>query len=98
MVRSRTLAIVVGVGTLAASTVAGLRHRRRSAQERSSPGGILMPNAASYDVHSRVLLGSLYRGIAGDVAKVAGNKARILEVGCGPGHFRSYSRADTVWP
>jgi ubiquinone/menaquinone biosynthesis C-methylase UbiE len=36
---------------------------------------------------SRLVLGSLFRGIAADVVAVAPSGARVLEVGCGPGHL-----------
>jgi len=51
------------------------------------PGGILIGDAVAYDAHSRLLLGSLFRPIAADVAAVAPEGARVLEVGCGPGHL-----------
>jgi ubiquinone/menaquinone biosynthesis C-methylase UbiE len=51
------------------------------------PGGILIGDAVVYDALSRLLLGSFYRGIAGDVAAVAPTGARVLEVGCGPGRL-----------
>lgn len=46
-----------------------------------------MPDAGSYDTHSRILLGSLFRGIAADIAAAAPKHARVLEVGSGPGHL-----------
>jgi ubiquinone/menaquinone biosynthesis C-methylase UbiE len=49
--------------------------------------GILIGNTTGYDVMSRVALGSFYRGVADDVAAVAPEGARVLEVGCGPGHL-----------
>jgi SAM-dependent methyltransferase len=51
------------------------------------PGGILISDAGAYDRRTGILLGSLYRSIAVDVAAVAGPSARLLEVGCGPGHL-----------
>jgi ubiquinone/menaquinone biosynthesis C-methylase UbiE len=51
------------------------------------PGGILIGDTAAYDALSRLLLGSLYGRIAADVAAVAPDGARVLEVGCGPGHL-----------
>jgi SAM-dependent methyltransferase len=36
---------------------------------------------------SRFITGSLFRGIADDVASAAPRDARVLEVGCGPGHL-----------
>jgi SAM-dependent methyltransferase len=46
-----------------------------------------MPNPPAYDSLSGRLLGSLFRGIAADVAAVVPRGARVLEVGCGPGHL-----------
>ncbi len=51
------------------------------------PGGIVMRDVPIYDAMSRLLLSSFYRGVAADVAQVASPEARILEVGCGPGHL-----------
>jgi SAM-dependent methyltransferase len=51
------------------------------------PGGILIGDAVAYDAHSRLLFGSLFGPIAADVAAVAPDGARVLEVGCGPGHL-----------
>jgi len=50
-------------------------------------GGILIGHAGAYDTLSRLLLGPLIDGIAADVAAVAPAGARVLEVGCGPGHL-----------
>ena len=54
---------------------------------RHVPGGILIGHPATYDRLTRVLLGSLFDGIARDVAAVARPGVRVLEVGCGPGHL-----------
>jgi ubiquinone/menaquinone biosynthesis C-methylase UbiE len=48
---------------------------------------MLVTNVGSYDRMSTFLFGSLFRGIADDVASVAPNDARVLEVGSGPGHL-----------
>jgi ubiquinone/menaquinone biosynthesis C-methylase UbiE len=50
-------------------------------------GGILIGHAGVYDALTRLLLGPLYRRIAADVAAAAPAGARVLEVGCGPGHL-----------
>lgn len=46
-----------------------------------------MANARLYDRLSGVLLGSLYRSIAADIAAAISPQAVVLEVGCGPGHL-----------
>jgi SAM-dependent methyltransferase len=84
MVRPRRLLLLAG---MAAGAVAVLRHGHRAARGRQVPGGILIGDAVVYDTLSRLLLGSLVRRIAGDVAAVAPAGARVLEVGCGPGQL-----------
>ena len=84
MIRPRNLAILAGA---AAGAVAVLRHGRRAAQGHTVAGGILIGHAGVYDTLSRLLLGPLIDGIAADVAAVAPDGARVLEVGCGPGHL-----------
>jgi SAM-dependent methyltransferase len=83
MVRPRTLAVLAG----AAAAVAVLRHGRHATRGHQVPGGILIGDAARYDTMSRLLLGPLVKRIAADVAAVAPEGARVLEVGCGPGHL-----------
>jgi hypothetical protein len=84
MGRRRTLAIPLGA---AGAAVIVERHGRGAASGRSEPGGVLMGDAVGYDALSRLILGSFYRSIAADVAQAAPNGARVLEVGCGPGHL-----------
>jgi SAM-dependent methyltransferase len=84
MVRPRKLVILAGA---AAAAVAAMRHGRRVARGHTVAGGILVGDAGVYDALSRFLLGSLVEGIAADVAAVAPVGARVLEVGCGPGHL-----------
>jgi hypothetical protein len=86
MVRPRKLALLAGA---AAAAVAVMRHGRRATQGHRVPGGILIGDAVVYDALSRLLLGSLVERIAADVAAAAPTGARVLEVGCGPGHCRS---------
>jgi len=82
--------ILLGAGA-AAAAAAVVRHGRGAAKGRKVPGGILIGDAAAYDAHSRLLLGSLFGPIAADVAAVASalapDRARVLEVGCGPGYL-----------
>jgi SAM-dependent methyltransferase len=84
MIRPRNLAILAGA---AAATIAVMRHGRRAARGHTVAGGILIGHAGVYDTLSRLLLGPLYRRIAADAAAVAPAGARVLEVGCGPGHL-----------
>jgi SAM-dependent methyltransferase len=84
MIRPRNLAILAGAAAVA---VAVLRHGRRAARGHTVAGGILIGHAGVYDTLTRRLLGPLYRRIAADVAAVAPAGARVLEVGCGPGHL-----------
>jgi hypothetical protein len=81
MGRSRKLVILAGA---AAATVAVLRQGRHAAQGHTVPGGILVGHAGAYDALSRLLLGPFLARIAADVAAVAPEGARVLEVGCGP--------------
>jgi SAM-dependent methyltransferase len=72
---------------LAAAAAAVARHGRRAAMGHRVPGGILIGDAAVYDTLSRLLLGRFVGRIAADVAAVAPDGARVLEVGSGPGHL-----------
>ena len=83
MARARVVAIGLG---LAAVPIAVLRHRG-VARGREAPGGILIGHVGAYDLHTRWLLGSLFGSIAANVASTASPGARVLEVGCGPGHL-----------
>jgi SAM-dependent methyltransferase len=84
MVRPRTLAVLAGA---AAAAVVVLRHGRHATRGHQVPGGILISSAGRYDTLSRLLLSPLVKRIAADVASVASAGARVLEVGCGPGHL-----------
>jgi SAM-dependent methyltransferase len=72
---------------LLAAAAAAVRHGRRTARGHRVPGGILIGHAGAYDALSRLLLGPFVGRIAADVAAVAPDGARVLEVGCGPGHL-----------
>jgi SAM-dependent methyltransferase len=91
MIRSpvrRTWIVAVGFLAAAAAAVAAVvRHGRAGDPGRTVPGGILVGNVVTYDYLTGFVFGSLLRGIAADVAAVAPNEARVLEVGCGPGHL-----------
>jgi SAM-dependent methyltransferase len=84
MIRPRNLAIVAGAAAVA---VAVLRYGRRATRGHRVAGGILIGHAGVYDALSRLLLGPFLARIAADVAAVAPAGARVLEVGCGPGHL-----------
>lgn len=86
MSRRRTWLIPLGV--VAAGVAFGVvRHGLRS-MGRKVPGGILVSNAALYDALAhRLLLRSLFERVAADIARVAPEGARVLEVGCGPGRL-----------
>jgi len=83
MGRTRTFVILLGV----AAAAAVVRHGRDVAKARTMPSGILMGDAAVYGAVSGVLLGSFFKGIAADIVTVVPGGARVLEVGCGPGHL-----------
>src|SRR5829696_4936605 len=91
MGRPRTLVMLLGAVASAAAVVAVLRHGRSAAKGRKVAGGILIGDAVAYDAMSRLVLGSLFRSVAADVAAVAEatvpDGARVLGVGCGPGHL-----------
>jgi SAM-dependent methyltransferase len=84
MGRSRKFLLLAGA---AAAAVAVVRRGRHAARGHQVPGGILIGDADVYDMLSRLLLGSLFDGIAADAAGVAPEGARVLEVGCGPGRL-----------
>ena len=91
MGRPRKLVILLGAVATAAAGVVVVRHGRGVAKGREEQGGILIGDAAAYDAMCRLLFGSLFGPIAADVAAVAEaiapEGARVLEVGCGPGHL-----------
>lgn len=82
--RPRTFMIVLAA---IAAAVAVVRHVRGHAIGRSEPGGMIMGDAVAYDVLSRLLFGPLFGRIADDVAADVPDGARVLDVGCGPGHL-----------
>jgi SAM-dependent methyltransferase len=91
MGRPRKLVMRLGAVAAAAAGVAVVRHGRGAARGREEQGGILIGDAAASDAMSRLLFGSFFGPIAADVAAVASatapEGARVLEVGCGPGHL-----------
>ena len=84
---SRRRAWLIPLGVAAGVALGVIRHGRRSMGKRVA-GGILVSNAALYDALAhRVLLRSLFDRVAADIARVAPEGARVLEVGCGPGRL-----------
>ena len=72
---------------LAIGAVVLARRARTHTAGRQTPRGILIADPGAYDTHSRLLFGSLFGAIASDIATRASPAARLLEVGCGPGHL-----------
>ena len=85
--RTRTFVILLGAVAAAAAGVAVVRHWHGTSNGRRVMGGILIGNAVAYDEMSRLVLGSFFGPIAADIAAAAPDGARVLEVGCGPGHL-----------
>src|SRR5215218_6907264 len=82
MGRPRRLVFLLGATAVA---LAAVQHVRGATTGHRVPGGILIGDTAIYDVLSRLLLGPFFGRIAADVAAVAPDGARVLEVGCGAG-------------
>jgi SAM-dependent methyltransferase len=78
------LAVLAGAAAAAAVV---LRLGRHATRGHRVPGGILIGGTVLYDTLSRLLLSTLVKGIAADVAAGVPAGARVLEVGCGPGHL-----------
>jgi len=88
MCRRRGFMLLLGGVSAAAAVIGLMRHVRGSHHGRQVRGGILVGDPAAYDaLGHRFLLGSFYARVAGDVAAVATEGARVLEVGCGPGRL-----------
>src|ERR671919_1328742 len=84
---SRRRAWLIPLGAAAAVAFGVVRHRG-GAMGRNVGGGILVGNAARYDAFAhRLLLRSLFNGVAANIARAAPEGARVLEVGCGPGRL-----------
>lgn len=71
----------------AVATIVAARHLRGAATGRRAPGGIVIADAVVYDALTGLAFGSLYAGVAADVAARAPGGARVLEIGCGPGRL-----------
>lgn len=81
------LRLAAAVAVLAVGLLAFARRVRRQATGRPTAGGVVMTDARAYDRLSGRLFGSLFQPIADDAAAFAVPGARVLEVGCGPGHL-----------
>jgi SAM-dependent methyltransferase len=79
--------ILLGAAVMGVGAVAVRRHLRAADMEREVTRGILLPDAVVYDSLTRVGLGSFFSRIAEDVTAAVPHGARVLEVGCGPGHL-----------
>ena len=78
--------IALTSGVVITAAAAAIR-RSHAVAHRDQASGTLISNTVFYDLLSRLVLSSLFDGIADDVALVAPDRARVLEVGCGPGHL-----------
>ena len=83
--RRRVAFFLAGAAAIAAIITAVYRH---AASGRRVPGGMLIDDPRGYDrLSHRILLGSFFGRIAADIEANAAHGARVLEVGCGPGHL-----------
>src|SRR5215204_5614048 len=87
MGRPQKVVILLGAVAAVAAGVAVARQGRGAGKGRRVQRGILIGDAVAYKAMSRLMLGSLFGPIAADVAAVAPDGARVLEVGCGPGQL-----------
>jgi hypothetical protein len=82
---ARTRLLVILLGAMSVGGAVLVRRHARSTMGNEVPGGILIGDAALYDALShRFLLGSLFERIPADIAAIAPEGTRLLEVGCGP--------------
>lgn len=86
MGRPPAASLLLAIGVIGTTAVL-VRRVRAHVAGRHVPGGMLISDPLAYDIHARRLFGSFYRAIAADVAGAASPGARVLEVGCGPGHL-----------
>jgi ubiquinone/menaquinone biosynthesis C-methylase UbiE len=75
---------MIVLGAAATAVLAATRH---GGSGRQVAGGIVMNDSARYDLQTRLLMGSFFDGVVADVVAHARDGARVLEVGCGPGHL-----------
>lgn len=83
--RSRTFVVLLLLAV--GGAVAAVRHRRGAATGHAVPGGILISDVDAYDAMTRFVFRRFFERVAVDVAAAARDGARVLEIGCGPGHL-----------
>ncbi len=60
---------------------------RAPGSSRTDPGGILIDQVGAYDRVTGVLFAPFFESISADIVTTVTPGARILEIGCGPGHL-----------
>lgn len=83
--RSRTFVVLLLAAVVGA--VIAVRHRRGAGTGHAVLGGILVGDADAYDTMTRLVFRRFFERVAADVAAAARDGARVLEIGCGPGHL-----------
>ena len=81
---------LASIGTAVAAAAVAVRNHGGIGHGRAGhhgAGGVVMDDASFYDRTGRLLLGGFTRSIADDVSQGLAPRARILDVGCGPGHL-----------
>lgn len=84
MGRFGRIGVLLGGATVA---VGIMRHRIHASGSHVADGGVLVDDARAYDRMTRWLLWPFFARVAAEVAAVAADGARVLDVGCGPGHL-----------
>ena len=83
----RITKIAAITAAVAAAGAAVVSHRPHGSLGHAVAGGILVGDASAYDRTTGLLLGTLYDGIARDIGGTLFLGAKVLDVGCGPGHL-----------
>lgn len=83
------IGLLVAGGAVAVWVARHRHHRGGSRRPRGHrpPGDVLIDDARVYDRIARLLFAPFVTGVAADVAAAAPQDARVLDVGCGPGHL-----------
>ena len=90
----RLIRIVALLALSTGLTLIVTRLVRASGLSRSDPGGILIDQVGAYDRVTGVLFAPFFESISADIVATATPGARILEVGCGPGHLAGLIAAE----